>query len=66
MRFNGTRLDPTDIQVTPKVGGDGGGESNLNGDGTPVIGICGREDDKGEWLGIGLIFEKPTATAQAN
>jgi hypothetical protein len=61
MRFNGTRIDPTDCRVTPRIGGSGGGASLLDGDGTPVIGICGRQDDNGEGLGLGLIFIKPTA-----
>jgi len=64
MRFNGTRIDPTDIMVTPKigVGKDGGGL--LDGDGTPIIGIFGRQDEKGQFLGLGLIFVKPTAMVE--
>ena len=63
MRFNGTRLDPTDACATQRIGGPGGGASLLNGDGTPIIGICGRVDDQRQWLGLGLIFLKPPATA---
>jgi hypothetical protein len=62
MRFNGTRIDPTDVCVTPKIGGGKNGGGILDGDGTPVIGICGRQDDEGKFLGLGLIFIKPTAT----
>jgi|SRR5579872_5687498 len=61
MRFNGTRIDPTDIRVTPKISGGKDGGGLLDGDGTPVIGICGRQDDDGKFLGLGLIFIKPTA-----
>ena len=64
MRFNGTRIDPTDTCVTPKIGGGKNGGGWLDGDGTPVIGICGRQDDKGEFLGLGLIFIKPTAMVE--
>jgi hypothetical protein len=68
MRFDGTRLDPTDVRVTPRIGGSGGGEGGnlLDGDGTPIIGISGRQDDNGEGLGLGLIFVKPTVMVDAN
>jgi hypothetical protein len=67
MRFNGTRLDPTDVQVTPRIGGGGGGGwTSINGDGTPIIGICGRQNDDGDWLGLGLIFAKPTVMVDGN
>jgi hypothetical protein len=60
MRINGTRLDPTDTTSTPRIGGGGGGSSSLDGDGTPIIGICGATADKNQqWLGLGVIFEKP-------
>jgi hypothetical protein len=61
MRFNGTRLDPTDRCVTPRIGGNGGGQAQLDGDGTPIIGIRGRIDKNQSFLGLGLIFIKPTA-----
>ena len=61
MRFNGTRLDPTDRCMTPMIGGNGGGESQLDGDGTPIIGIRVRIDKDQQFLGLGLIFIKPTA-----
>ena len=68
MRFDGTRLDPTDIRVTPRIGCRGGGDGGtlLDGDGTPIIGISGRQDDNGEGLGLGLIFVKPTVMVDAN
>jgi hypothetical protein len=61
MKFNGTWLDPTDVQMSQKIGGGTNGGGLLDGDGTPVIGICGREGDGWQWLGLGLVFEKPTA-----
>jgi hypothetical protein len=64
MRFNGTRIDPTDVRVTPKIGGGKNGGGLLDGDGTPIIGICGRQDDDGKFLGLGLIFVKPTAMVE--
>jgi hypothetical protein len=60
MRFNGTRLDPTDRCVTPRIGGNGGGQAQLDGDGTPIIGIRGRIDKNQNFLGLGVIFIKPT------
>jgi hypothetical protein len=66
MRFNGTRIDPTDIEMTPKIGGGTNGGGLLDGDGTPVIGICGRQDDDGKFLALGLVFVKPTAMVEHN
>jgi hypothetical protein len=64
MKFNGTRLDPTDTRVTPRIGGGGGGDL-LNGDGTPITGIIGCQDDNGDSIGLGLIFAKPTVMVNA-
>jgi hypothetical protein len=61
MRFNGTRLDPTDRCVTPTIGMDANNLSQLDGDGTPIIGIRGRLSKDEHFLGMGLIFIKPTA-----
>jgi hypothetical protein len=61
MQFNGTRLDPTETRSTARIGMPGGSEQWIDGDGTPIVGIVGRIDDKSDWLGLGVIFEKPTA-----
>ncbi len=64
MRIKGTRLLPNDGCVTPRIGGPGGGEMYVGGDGTPIIGYCGRQDEEGKWLGIGLIFLSHTPAAK--
>ncbi len=66
MRFNGTRLDPTDRCVTPTIGMDANNLSQLDGDGTPIIGIRGRLSKDEHFLGMGLIFIKPTAMVVHN
>ena len=64
MRINGTRLDPTDTTSTPRIGGGGGGSSPLDGDGTPIVGICGATAEKNQqWLGLGVVFVKPLPAA---
>ena len=66
MRFNGTRLDPTDRCVTPTIGMNATNLSQLDGDGTPIIGIRGRLSKDEHFLGMGLIFIKPTAMVVHN
>jgi hypothetical protein len=56
MRIRGDQLDPTDSCITSRIGGSGGGETYINGKGTPIIGVNGRFSDNGKYLGLGLIF----------
>ena len=64
MRIEGESLDPSDAYITARIGGSGGGEAYLGGDGTPIIGISGRYSGDGKYLGIGLIFLQDTPTAK--
>ena len=51
------KLDPQDSYRSDWVGGKGGGpETLLGGDGTPVIGIIGKANDK-ECMGLGLYLK---------
>lgn len=67
MRIKGNSLDPNDDGVTrPIGGGDGSGGATVGGDGTPVIGICGRVQVPNGNLGLGLIFLRATPAAEAH
>ncbi len=55
MRMHGKQLDPGDVILSTRIGDLGGGENRVGGDGSPIIGIQGRSDDKGDWLGLGVI-----------
>jgi hypothetical protein len=59
MRIRGSRLDPADTQTSERVGGPGGGfDVHFNGNGTPLVGIVGRMNKPGEYLGLGAIYMK--------
>jgi hypothetical protein len=45
--------------VTPRIGGPAG-EVYIGGDGTPIIGVCGRVSEKRDWLGLGFVFIEDT------
>ena len=66
MRVVSGKLDPADAYESEWVGSTNSGGRNvkLPGDGTPVIGIVGKADDK-ECTGLGLLFDKSTAVATA-
>jgi hypothetical protein len=58
MRIRGERgLDPTDKYESPWVGGEGGDERMLGGDGRFVVGIHGRLG--GYFDGLGLVLLNP-------
>jgi len=56
MRIENGRLNPQQIKRTPTIGTKHGNETTFGGDGTPMIGICGREDDRGDFLGFGVVY----------
>lgn len=65
MRIRGESLDPNDSETTVRIGGNGGGGPvTIGGDGTPIIGICGRIAEPQAYMGLGMIFMRPTETAQ--
>jgi hypothetical protein len=55
----GSRLNKRDAYVTPRIGGPAG-EVYIGGDGTPIIGVCGRVSEKRDWLGLGFVFIEDT------
>jgi hypothetical protein len=58
MRVKDGKLDPTDSYESDWIGNrNGGRETPLKGDGTPVIGIVGKANDK-DCVGLGLVFDK--------
>jgi hypothetical protein len=63
MKIKAAQLDPTEQYVASRIGAVGGADCRLGGDGTPVIGICGRCDADNKWLGLGLVFLSNTPTA---
>ncbi len=54
MRIDRDLLNADDAQVGRRVGGPGGTLEILDGFGTPVIGVCGRQKDG--YLGLGLVY----------
>jgi len=63
MKIDGAQLNPRIAYVSTRIGGPGGSDTHLGNDGTPVIGICGRSDTDGKWLGLGLVFLERTPAA---
>lgn len=58
MRINGDRLDPNDSHDSEWVGGMGGDAPvKLGGDGSPVVGIVGKEGAT-DVSGLGLLLKK--------
>ena len=52
MRIEGTRLNPTDRYESEWLGGQGGEETLLGGDGRPVVGIFGQAGGMVDSLGL--------------
>ena len=52
MRVGRTSLDPGHSYESDWIGGQGGGEEKLGGDGRPVIGIYGKCGDHPNSLGL--------------
>jgi hypothetical protein len=58
MKVRDGRLDPSDKYESDWIGGyGGGGPDKLAGDGTPIIGIVGKSNNK-DATGLGLLFKK--------
>jgi hypothetical protein len=54
MRITGDHLDRDDVIKSPRIGGPGGVLEIQDGQGTPIIGIMGKQKDG--YLGIGLVY----------
>jgi hypothetical protein len=54
MRIEGDRLNPAQTLKPVRIGGTGGVAVDLNGNGTPIVGICGRQS--GGYLGLGVVY----------
>jgi hypothetical protein len=66
LRVKEGRLDPDDFYKSEWVGGPGGGGPELlAGDGTPVVGIVGKETPK-DCTGLGLLRSGPGKTGRPN
>lgn len=59
MPISGAMLNHYYISTTDRVGGPGGGETDINGNGIPIIGICGKTSKDHEWLGMGVVYLHP-------
>jgi V8-like Glu-specific endopeptidase len=57
MRVADGKLDPSDSYQSDYFGNTAGNRTILGGDGTPVIGICGRSNQS-DCSGIGLLLKK--------
>ena len=58
--LDGGRLDPARFYRSEQVGGNGGNEQSLTGDGAPIIGIFGRLHATDEATNaFGLVFVEP-------
>ncbi len=56
MKIGEDRLNKDVSYKTQRYGGPGGGEGTVGGDGSPVIGICGRRSDNGAVGGLGVVI----------
>jgi hypothetical protein len=56
MKIVGNGLDPSQSYTSNHIGGSGGGETIIDGGGTPIIGIVGKVDSDGHAAGLGAIF----------
>ena len=61
LKIAGQTLDPSDSYASNTVGGMGGGQKHVDGQGVPVIGIVGKHDKNGGSPGVGLIFLRSPA-----
>lgn len=57
MKIVQDHLDPGDASTTPLIGGPGGIAADLDGNGTPIIGIIAP--NKHGYVGIGLVYSQP-------
>ena len=57
MRYNGHVLTPAASYESEWIAQSGGHPTRLGGDGTPVIGICGKENNK-DCTGLGLVMKR--------
>jgi hypothetical protein len=57
MRIDGDHLNMDDARKGEFVGGVGGTLEVLDGRGTPVVGVCGRQKDG--FIGLGLVYSQP-------
>jgi hypothetical protein len=56
MKVKGTMLDPTDIYESEWIGGTGGEViPKIGGDGTPIVGLCGRSSGFRPVIALGLL-----------
>jgi hypothetical protein len=64
MRIHGQLLDPNDTYDSDKIGGPGGsGPQTLGGDGTPIIGICGKvQQPAGPYMALSIVSMPNVAT----
>ncbi|MDB5308467.1 MAG: hypothetical protein JWO38_2669 [Gemmataceae bacterium] len=60
MRITDTGLNPKDSYDGPLVGGTGGGEGTLGGDGGFIVGLHGKVNDKGKIEAMSPISLAPT------
>ena len=59
MKIKGRTLDPNRTYTSEWVGDrTGGGEASISGDGAPVIGVFGCQDDEHVY-GLGLLYAEP-------
>jgi hypothetical protein len=56
MRISGSRLNPADRLESEWIGGPGGDETTLGGDGSPVVGLHGRAGADCDALGL-ILFK---------
>jgi hypothetical protein len=60
MRITDTGLDPNDKYEGPHIGGNGGGEGTLGGDGNFIVGVHGKVGDKGKMEALSPIIMTTT------
>ncbi|HVX86910.1 MAG TPA: hypothetical protein VH253_19155 [Phycisphaerae bacterium] len=65
-KLDGGSLDTTDTFTTQKVGGDGGGGAvPLSSGASPIIGLVGKSQADGGYMGLGIITMPMTDAPQA-
>jgi hypothetical protein len=62
MRITSDGLDPNDKYDGPHIGGEGGNERTLGGDGSFIIGLHGKVTDKGSIAAMSPVTAVPPAT----
>ena len=56
MKIDKDGLNKDVAYKSPWSGGSGGGLGEVGGDGSPIIGICGRRSDDGKYSGLGAVI----------